>query len=62
MENNTMDNLAKLEKKLQELEKKIRETKDRLPAHSTKPLIMMELLSLEDEYDIVIKKIKKLKS
>jgi len=57
-----MDNLAKLEKKLQELEKKIRETKDRLPAHSTKPLIMMELLSLEDEYDIVIKKIKKLKS
>lgn len=34
-----------------ELETLIRETKQRLPAHSTKPPVMMELLAYEDEYD-----------
>ena len=38
-----------LEKKLEEIEVKIRETQDRLPAHSVKPPVMMELLSIEDE-------------
>lgn len=38
-----------LKKKLLEIELKIRDAKDRLPAHSVKPPIMMELLSLEDE-------------
>ena len=57
-----MDTLATLEKKLQELDKEIRETKKRLPAHSTKPPVMMDLLALEDEYDMVMGKIKKLKS
>ena len=38
-----------LEKRLEEIEVKIRETQDRLPAHSVKPPVMMELLSLEDE-------------
>jgi len=38
-----------LEKKLAEIELKIRDAQDRLPAHSVKPPIMMELLSLEDE-------------
>jgi len=57
-----MDELAKLEQRLQELEKEIRETKKRLPAHSTKPPVMMDLLSLEDEYDVIFEKIKKLKS
>ena len=57
-----MDELTKLEKRLLELEEKIRETKKRLPAHSTKPPVMMDLLSLEDEYDIILEKIKKLKS
>ncbi|MCD6585119.1 MAG: hypothetical protein J7K96_05085 [Desulfobacteraceae bacterium] len=56
-----MDKLTKLENRLQELEKEIRETKNRLPAHSTKPVIMMELLALEDEYDIIMEKIKILK-
>jgi len=56
------DDLTTLENRLQELEKEIRETKKRLPAHSTKPPVMMELLALEDEYDMVFKKIKKLKS
>ena len=57
-----MDELTKLEKRLLELEGEIRETKKRLPAHSTKPPVMMDLLSLEDEYDIILEKIKKLKS
>ena len=57
-----MDTLATLEKRLQELDKEIRETKKRLPAHSTKPPVMMDLLALEDEYDMVMEKIKKLKS
>ncbi|MDO9262886.1 MAG: hypothetical protein Q7U02_02890 [Desulfosalsimonadaceae bacterium] len=36
--------------RLAELETLILETKQRLPAHSTKPPIMMELLAYEDEY------------
>ena len=57
-----MDDLATLEKRLQQLDDEIRETKKRLPAHSTKPPVMMVLLALEDEYDIILGKIKKLKS
>lgn len=38
-----------LEKRLEEIEMKIRDAQDRLPAHSVKPPIMMELLGLEDE-------------
>lgn len=40
-----------IKKRMQELETLIRETKQRLPAHSTKPPVMMELLAYEDEYD-----------
>ncbi len=35
-----------------ELEKLIKETKGRLPAHSVKPEIMMELMAYEDEYEV----------
>lgn len=62
MEKTIMNDLAKLEKRLQELDEKIKETQKRLPAHSTKPPVMMDLLALEDEYDMVLEKIKKLKS
>ena len=47
---------------MKELEILINETKDRLPAHSTKPPVMMELLEYEDEYDILQKKLELLKS
>lgn len=50
-----------LEKKLKELDQKIEEVKKRLPAHSVKPPIMMELLELEDERDVVFKKLTDLK-
>ena len=53
--------LDSLEKRLTELDKEIKETKRRLPAHSIKPPVMMDLLALEDEYDDVLKKIQELK-
>ncbi len=56
-----MNKLKVLEKRRQELEEMIRDTKKRLPAHSTKPPVMMELLDLEDEYDELMDKIKNLK-
>ncbi len=56
-----MNKLKILEEKLIILEQKIKETKNRLPAHSTKPPIMMDLLNLEDEYDRVFDEIRQLK-
>jgi hypothetical protein len=50
-----------LEKKRDALDQKIDEVKKRLPAHSTRPQIMMELLDLEDERDLVDKRIEGLK-
>ena len=38
-----------MEKRILELGALIRETKARLPAHSVKPPVMMDLLALEDE-------------
>ncbi len=52
-----MKTLEELEKRLGELDKEIKETRKRLPAHSIKPPVMMDLLDLEDEYDDIMKKI-----
>ncbi len=41
--------------RLNELEEEIAETMRRLPAHSTKPPVMMDLFSLEDERDSLLK-------
>lgn len=46
-----------IKKRLSELEILIRETKARLPAHSIKPPVMMDLLSYEDEYDDLVKQL-----
>jgi len=56
-----METLEELEQRLAQLEEAIKETKKRLPAHSTKPQVMMDLLELEDEYDAVFKKIREIK-
>lgn len=62
LENHTMNKqIAQLQKSLHQIEKKIRETKKRLPAHSAKPQIMMELFDLEDEYLELSQKLDKLK-
>jgi hypothetical protein len=56
-----MSELAEIKQRMNELEILIKETKDRLPAHSTKPPVMFELLEYEDEYDMLLKKFNKLK-
>ena len=45
--------------KLQKLEAEIAETKRRIPAHSVKPPVMMDLLQLEDEQDLLLQKLNK---
>ena len=57
-----MDQKQALAEKLAELEIKIRETEERLPAHSVKPQIMTEIFDLEDEYEAVSKQLKALKA
>lgn len=56
-----MNRLYELKKRLQALDEAIIETKKRLPAHSVKPPVMMDLLALEDEYDALLKQIEALK-
>jgi hypothetical protein len=50
------DTLEVINSRLNELEKEIAETRERLPAHSIKPPVMMELLELEDERDELLRK------
>lgn len=50
-----------LESRLKKLEEEIAETQKRLPAHSIKPPVMMDLLELEDERDALLKEIARLK-
>ena len=56
-----MKTLEALEKRRRELEQEIKETKKRLPAHSVKPPVMIDLLALEDEYDDIMKQIENIK-
>jgi uncharacterized membrane protein len=50
-----------IKKRLAELEILIKDTKARLPAHSVKPPVMMDLLAYEDEYDDLMKQLADLK-
>ncbi|MBT8360303.1 MAG: histidine kinase [Deltaproteobacteria bacterium] len=50
-----------LESRLKKLEEDITETQKRLPAHSIKPPVMMDLLELEDERDALLEEIARLK-
>lgn len=55
-----MDEPIKIERiknRLKELETLIKETKARLPAHSVKPPVMMDLLDYEDEYQMLLDQI-----
>ena len=56
-----MKTLEGLRKRRDELEQEIAETQRRLPAHSVKPPVMIELLALEDEYDAVLEQIARIK-
>ena len=53
--------LKGLQAKLKKLDEEIAEVKKRMPAHSIKPPIMMELFALEDERDTLEKQIIQLK-
>ena len=58
----TLETKASLEKRLLKLENQIRELKSRLPVHSVKPDMMMELLALEDERDGLMARIQRIGS
>jgi hypothetical protein len=45
---------------LKELDAEIAETLRRLPAHSAKPPVMLDLLELEDERDLLVKKLQEI--
>ncbi len=51
-----------IQKRMAELEVLIVETQKRLPAHSTKPPVMLDLLAYEDEYDLLLEKLNDLKT
>ncbi len=51
-----------IKNRMKTLEILIKETRDRLPAHSVKPPVMMDLLGYEDEYDALLKKLNKLEN
>jgi uncharacterized protein YeeX (DUF496 family) len=50
--------IQQIKKRILVLENLIQETKARLPAHSTKPPVMMDLLELEDELDELLAELK----
>ena len=52
------ESIQALQSRLAELELKIAETEDRLPAHSIKPPVMLDLLALEDERDDLLQRLK----
>ena len=56
-----MATIEDIQKRMSELAVRIQETRDRLPAHSVKPGIMMELLDLEDEYESLMAELADLK-
>ena len=50
-----------MQEKLRMLEEQITETRRRLPAHSVKPPVMMDLLALEDERDLLLQQIEEMR-
>ena len=50
---------CEIEQRLQRLEEQIEEVRKRIPAHSVKPPIMMELLELKDRRDVLLRILEK---
>ena len=50
---------CEIEQRLQHLEEQIEEVRKRIPAHSVKPPIMIELLELEDRRDVLLRVLEK---
>ncbi len=53
----TAKDIKSLKNELHLLEERIKEVENRLPAHSVKPPIMVELLELEDDRDKILSKL-----
>jgi hypothetical protein len=49
-----MHHRPELQRALADLETRIREAEARLPAHSIKPMLMAQVLALEDERDALL--------
>ena len=56
-ETEMISEIVRIQERLRQLEEEIAETMRRLPAHSVKPPVMMDLLELEDERDQLLKKL-----
>jgi hypothetical protein len=56
------ETIDSIKRRMNELETLIKETKERIPAHSTKPPVMLELFEYEDEFDMLQKKLERLKN
>ncbi len=54
------EEIDQIRNRLKQLEEEIAETLRRLPAHSVKPPVMIDLLELEDERDLLLKRLKEL--
>ena len=54
--------IQEIENRLKVLETLIEDTKKRLPAHSVKPPVMMELLDYEDEYQALLEQLNAIKN
>lgn len=52
--------VSRIKKRVKELDEEIAETLRRLPAHSAKPPIMQDLIELEDERDLLVKKLQEI--
>lgn len=50
---------CEIEQRLQHPDEQIEEVRERIPAHSVKPPIMMELLELEDRRDVLLRILEK---
>ena len=50
--------LSEKQEQLQRLAEQLEETKRRLPKHSVKPQLMMELLELEDKHEVLLAEIR----
>lgn len=50
----------RIRKRLKELDEEIAETLRRMPAHSAKPPVMLDLLELEDERDLLVNKLREI--
>ncbi|MGB3210963.1 MAG: hypothetical protein WBB19_09695 [Desulforhopalus sp.] len=58
---NVISEIDLIKERLYALEEEIAETIRRLPAHSAKPPVMIDLLALEDERDLLLKKLGELR-